>query len=316
MGVLAVGVAALLAASAHAAFQDLDTGARPVGMGGAFSAIADDSNAPLYNPAGIVQVQWNELSASYANLFSGLDLHAGNDTSQLNQGYLAFTARPIPHVGSFELSWSNFDATHLYREDSVALTYARNMGDFFPILDNALALGVNLKYLRRSVTEDSFTADPITPDPVFAGGDSKSAGTVDAGLLYHPNDGPLSGVRFALVGMNLTQPDVGFGEVDRVPLETRLGIAYQSPALPWLVPDVDITRQDGETTVAGGLESWLFHNTLGLRAGANNDEGSMGVSYFQMIGKRFGLRLDYAYTVPYFIDDTGGSHRLALTLYF
>jgi len=310
--VLAAAFAAGLVLPAQAAFLNVDSGARPVGMGGAFSAIADDSNAPLYNPAGIVQVQWNELTANYANLFSGLDLHSGNDTVQLNQGYLAFTSRPIPHVGSFELSWANFDATHLYREDSVALTYARNMGDFFPILDNALALGVNLKYLRRSVTQDSFTAG----DPVFAGGDTASAGTVDAGLLYHPNDGSLQGVRLALVGMNLTQPDVGFGEVDRVPMETRLGIAYQAPQLPWLVPDVDVSRRNGITTVAGGLESWLFHNTLGLRGGANSDEGSMGVSYFQMIGKRFGLRLDYAYTIPYFINDTGGSHRLALTLYF
>ena len=41
----------------EAAFVDDGWGARPVGMGGFFTAIADDSNAALYNPAGIVQAQ-------------------------------------------------------------------------------------------------------------------------------------------------------------------------------------------------------------------------------------------------------------------
>jgi len=312
VGVLFLALAFACVPSVEAAFLNADLGARPVGMGGAFSAIADDSNAALYNPAGIVQVQWNELSATYANLFSGLDLHSGNDTVQLNQGFLAYTSRPIPRIGSFELSWSNFNASHLYREDTVALTYARNLGDFFPVLDNALALGVNLKYLHRSVTQDAFTAS----DPVFAGGNSAHGQTVDAGVLYHPNEGPLTGLRFALVGMNLTQPDVGFQERDRVPLETRFGVAYQSKNMPWLVPDVDISRRDGITGVAGGLESWLLHNTRGLLGGVNRDEGALGLSYFQMIGKRFGLRLDYGYTIPFFIDESGGSHRLALTMYF
>src|ERR1017187_10395394 len=82
----------------HAAFLDDGWGARPVGMGGAFTAIADDSNAPLYNPAGIVQVQWNELSAMYSQLFSGLTLYSGNsatggDISHLGNSYLAYVSK-------------------------------------------------------------------------------------------------------------------------------------------------------------------------------------------------------------------------------
>ncbi|OGR90373.1 MAG: hypothetical protein A2992_09650 [Elusimicrobia bacterium RIFCSPLOWO2_01_FULL_59_12] len=295
-----------------AAFLDLNGGARPVGMGGAFSAIADDSNAPLYNPAGIVQVQWNEFSANYANLYSGLTLYAGDDATRLDQSYFAFASRPIRRVGSLALSWANFNSSHLYHEDTLALTYARNLGDFFPVLDNAFALGINLKVLRRSVSLDAFTAG----DPVFAGGDSASAQTVDLGFLYKPPQGRLAGLRLALVGKNLTRPDVGFQAVDRVPLEGRLGIAYQSPRKPWLVPALDISRRNGVTGVAGGLESWLFKNTLGLRGGANRDEAAAGLSYFQMLGKRFGLRLDYGFTIPFYVEESGGSHRLALTLYF
>src|SRR5436305_1138881 len=84
--------------AAQAAFLDDGWGARPVGMGGAFTAISDDSNASLYNPAGIAQLQWNEFSATYAQLFSGLTLYSGEDQSHLDQSYLAFVAKPIPHI--------------------------------------------------------------------------------------------------------------------------------------------------------------------------------------------------------------------------
>src|SRR3954464_10109002 len=85
---------------AQAAFLDSGFGARPVGMGGAFTAIADDSNAPLFNPAGLVQVQWNEISAMYARLFSGITLYSGDDQVHLDQSYLAFVSKPS-RFGSF-----------------------------------------------------------------------------------------------------------------------------------------------------------------------------------------------------------------------
>src|SRR5215471_1187387 len=101
--------------SLHAAFLDSGWGARPVGMGGAFTAIADDSNAPLYNPAGLVQVQWNEVSAMYSRLFSG-NSTTGGDTVHIDQGYLSYVSRASKY-GSFGVSWANFNTSSLYRED-------------------------------------------------------------------------------------------------------------------------------------------------------------------------------------------------------
>jgi len=306
----------LLVHPAIAAFVEDEWGARPVGMGGAFTAIADDSNAPLYNPAGIVQVQWNEVSAMYSQLFSGLTLYSGNSTTggditHLDQSYLSYVSRPS-RLGSFGISWTNFNATHLYREDAVNLTYAHYLGDFFPVLDNAVSVGVNAKYLRHSFALDATTVN----DPVFKGGTSASAMTADVGILWKPEEGQLEGWRVGLTGQNLTQPNVGFQTVDRVPFEGRLGLAYQSKQMPWLVPALDITRRDSVTGVNGGLESWLFNDALGLRAGANNNEGSAGISYYQALSKKTGFRLDYSFTVPFSVEGTSGSHRLQLTVYF
>jgi len=308
---------ALLASPLHAAFQDDGWGARPVGMGGAFTAIADDASAPLYNPAGLVQVQWNEVSAMYAQLFTGLTLYSGDstnggDTVHLDESYLAYISKPIHNIGSIGISWANFNTTHLYREDTVSLSYARNVGDFVPVLDNSLGFGLNLKYLHRGISLDPSTVN----DPVFQGGSNASAMTVDVGLLYKPEEGPLNGWRLGLAGKNLTQPNVGFTDVDREPMEWRLGLAYQSQQRPWLVPALDLVRRDGVNDAHAGLESWLFHDTLGLRAGVNRDEGAAGLSYYQAVNKNFGFRLDYGFTVPFYVEGTSGSHRIQATLYF
>jgi len=301
---------------AQAAFLDTGYGARPTGMGGAFTAISDDSNAPLYNPAGLVQVQYNELSAMYSRLFSGLTLYSGNastggDTVHLDQSYLAYVSPPS-RLGSFALSWQNFNTTSLYREDTVTLSYAHYLGDIIPVFDNQVSMGVNVKYLRRAFTLDATTVN----DPVFAAGDTKSAATVDAGILWKPDDGAYEGWRLGFTAKNLNQPNVGFLTTDKVPVELRLGAAYQSRQRPWLVPALDLSRRDGVTGVYGGLESWLFNDALGLRAGANRDEASAGISYFQTLGKKTGFRLDYSFTVPYYVQDTAGSHRLQLSIYF
>jgi len=89
---LTIGAMALLAAyclpvSTHllyAAFEDSGWGVRPLGMAGAFAAIADDANGQLYNPAGLATVQQKEFSLMSAMLYTGLD------TVNIGQNYLGY----------------------------------------------------------------------------------------------------------------------------------------------------------------------------------------------------------------------------------
>ena len=57
-------------ANFSSAFVDIGFGARPLGMGHAFSAITDDANAILWNPAGIAEVEGFEGTVSYTKLFN------------------------------------------------------------------------------------------------------------------------------------------------------------------------------------------------------------------------------------------------------
>ncbi len=48
-------------------------GARALGLGGAFLAVADDYSALYWNPAGLAQLRYNELSIGLSGLFNGTD---------------------------------------------------------------------------------------------------------------------------------------------------------------------------------------------------------------------------------------------------
>jgi len=50
------------------AFDRIGIGARPKGMGDAFTAISDDGNSIYWNPAGIARIEKSELSVMHKDL--------------------------------------------------------------------------------------------------------------------------------------------------------------------------------------------------------------------------------------------------------
>src|SRR3990167_1240689 len=61
------------AGTSGAAFLKIGAGARPTGMGGAYSAIADDVNAVYWNPGGLSTIKGkNEFVAMRAELFQSI----------------------------------------------------------------------------------------------------------------------------------------------------------------------------------------------------------------------------------------------------
>jgi hypothetical protein len=307
-------VALLFPRSLHAAFQENLWGARPAGMAGAFNAVADDVNAPAYNPAGISLLTENQMTFMYARLYSGLTLHVGEqDTSDLGLGYFSYAPRIKDGAyGSYAVSWSNFVASSLYREDTFALTAADSYQ--FDSVPNRpiLSYGGNIKMLRRSFNTDSRTDS----DPVFQGGRNSSAFTADFGVLLQPNFSLMPGLRFALTGQNVTSPNIGLAESDRVPARYSIGAAYRNSAFPLFNPTVELSRRDGRTLVAGGWEAWVAPETLALRIGGSQDELAAGMGYqFDLFG-RMKMKLDYALIWPLNVDGTNGSHRVSISTAF
>lgn len=148
-------------------------GAKALGMGGAFCALADDGTVALWNPAGI--------------LAFGENAWIGGATSQL------FGMVPYQYVGggfSFAgygigLGWANASAGEFYSANAFIGTVGVKIGDFGWV-------GANLKYYMEKITSDysGFGFDlgviiPIIPE-LSLGVVLKDLGTTIAGQTVSP----------------------------------------------------------------------------------------------------------------------------------
>ena len=112
------------------AFLRVGIGARARGMGGAFTATANDVTSSYWNPAGLTQVTGMCLGGAYENRFGGLS----------GSQYLAGTFS-LPFTG-FGLLWVNSDVYSVYIASAA-------------ISVESLSLGINAKLYNSSLSGQS-----------------------------------------------------------------------------------------------------------------------------------------------------------------
>ncbi len=310
-GALVSALCLLVGASPlHAAFKDSGWGVRPLGMGGAFTAVANDANGTLYNPAGLAQVSSREATFMSAKLFTGLE---GVD---IGQNYLGYIHPLNARAGTLGVTWSALSTPGLYREDSASVSYGRYVNDILRLKSDTVlcSLGANVKYLKHEYTVDSRNEN----NPTFSNGNSKGALTVDAGVLVML---PGTGFSVGIMGKNLTTPDIGLRNEDKVYNENAVGIAYYRDKLPYaklscFTVAADIVRRDKYTDYRIGAESWFFKDLFALRAGTSRQEFTFGLGYEFKIKSETKLIIDYAFALPFEVEKTSGSHRLGVSLRF
>lgn len=157
-------------------------GARAIGMGGAYTAVADDVYAPYWNPAGIVQTPHFGLTfgagfqgdleklSNMQDALSNNQMPAREDMNQsyfLN-GYLGLITRyfALSGYGDFQLNTVMDDTqnvgvgTNLTGEGYGVLTFAFIVGE-------SLAIGVNLKSVAAAYGEAVL---PTFPDTALVNG--------------------------------------------------------------------------------------------------------------------------------------------------
>ena len=297
MRFLALTAVVLLAAAAPSAaagvgttgaqFLQVGVGARPLAMGGAFSALPDDANAINWNPGALAEVKTKNLTASYNALFK-----------DENQGFLGY-ASPVGQAGTAAVGFNYLmvsdiprraaesdapDSTFANQNYVASLAYGRSV-----ILDK-FSLGVNLKYIREDL--DNFKG---------------SAMAVDLGALYKT---PVEHLTAGLVMQNL---GTRIGP-DPLPLTFKGGAAYRLfKERLVLASDVDWLAMDQRAYWDLGGEFWL-DKALALRAGYELGHGVDKTGSMVGFATGFGVKisqlvLDYAF-VPF--GDLGNTHRFTL----
>jgi hypothetical protein len=258
------------------------TGARTLGLGGAFVATADEPLGVVWNPAGLSRLDQNEARFETAHLFEG---------TSLNSLSFAVPGSRLPSFGvsMIHLSSGDFERTNELN-DPLGTFSAGNTAFLLTASKNftpRLSVGGNLKVVRQSVEE-------------YSGG---GVG-VDVGAIYEvmPN------LAIGLSMLNLAGPNITLRDTEEsFPIEFRTGLATSFLGGRAMVT-AEIDQIDGQgVRLRGGSEYWV-QPAIGLRVGYDDHYPAGGFSY------RFarGLQIDYGLTD----HELGINHRVGVAYRF
>lgn len=250
----------LFGGGASANFLEVEIGARPMGMGGAFVAVADDVTALHWNPAGLAR-------------FEGLQVF-GMRTSVYSVDGLSEDAAMVGYGAGrqgFGLGWMRTGADHiydLYDEDTIVVGY----GIETPV--DGLAAGAAVK--RFSIDAPGYD---YYNDPAFnEGGDSGLA--CDLGLLYD-----VGKWGFGATVRNLGEPELSLLDTtdspDPIHTELRVGGSYIFREVMLMAAEIRMPREvpdyyENRVEINLGTEIW-FYDAFALRAGLNRDRITAGL---------------------------------------
>jgi len=267
-------------------FLRLDASARAVGMGGAYTALATDSNALLYNPAGLARVRTSEATFMHNQYALGVGQQYIGVAIKRGFGF-QFNYASLGNVPRTTISQPDGTGGKLNVSDT-----ALGAGYGYALSPD-LALGGGVKYLSESL------------------GDATANGyAVDAGAMYRMSE--VKGLTLGASLLNLG-PAVKFqNTAERLPTTIRLGSAYAMK-----VPSNDLTFGfDLTKSLTDGVRLGLGAETVvneqfAVRAGfTTRQDAGLGLSFgLGWVGRKVGA--DYAF-VP--LGELGNAHRLSFTL--
>ncbi len=277
IGCLVIGGALLSVQCWAGAFDPVVTGARANGMGGAFTAVADDPTATYWNPAGLAGVKRPSI------VFSHCDIET---LGLLSHDYLVY-AQPFVFDNVIAIGWTRLGTTANvtflnYSENTITIAYQQ------PITSR-ISAGLNMKIYQVQYSS-------------AAGGFG-----IDLGGRYQV----LPEIAVAFIYENLNEPRIEWltGALDKLPSNLRLGLAGYP--VPDVVIALDVDRLlETHPQFHGGVEYWFFSKMLALRAGVthwpreNKFMPSAGLSFRLAF-----LELAYAYASHFDLD---GNHVISL----
>jgi len=252
-------------------------GARPLGMGGAFTAISDNSDAPYWNPAGLSQVRFHEISTMQTKL-----------STDTNHYYVSYV-QPL-FGGGIGISWIQVSLGDIY--ETVATNEFNEVVPLgvFSYYSNAylLAYGQSLNdSLSWGITAKYLTAD--MPGLVSSEGGSAYGYSITPGILWKPIERLSFGMKIDELS---NSQKWGTGTEEHVPPKYRLGIAYltQILNLPLRFSGDYSQIAKGGYIGEGAAGAELMTGLISLRVGVVDSAMTAGVGFQD---KHIGV--DYAY---------------------
>jgi tetratricopeptide (TPR) repeat protein len=293
----AVSVQAAYSGGQPGQFLQWGAGARSFGMGTAFFSVADDASATYWNPAGLSQVERQELTTLYTSLFPGTDT---------DYSFASFVY-PTPkfgtfgwnitrlHSGGFErvsVDWQSGEIADIttsqdtFSDDNTAFTFAYGK----KVMQN-LSVGLAAKYVSRTLDTD---VDSLV--------------TTDVTLLMKGVSARLPGLNFGFGVKNLIKMKLAGNTSDELPIILKFGLSHK------LLKDKLTASADFEKNLNVETPSWALGfeysllNYAVLRFGFTGESGSAFRESDMGFGVKYG---DYAFDYAFGLHDMGTSHRIS-----
>lgn len=259
------------------------TGARTMGLGGAYVASVGDPLGMLWNPAGVTRMFQNEVSFETTRLFE--------DTSLYGFG-LAIPNRSLPSFGLSVVSLrsGDFERTNelnetvgTFREGNVAFVLSGSKQ-----VHPRVSVGMNAKVVRQAIDE----------------WDAAGFGT-DFGVLFDVT----KNIRLGASVLNVAGPKLTFrSSSESYPSEIRSGFNMKVLGGRGVIStEMDYRSGGPGVSLHAGTEFWV-HRDMALRVGYYENNPAGGFSY--RVSPE--MRLDYGLS-----DHTlGVTHRFGLSYRF
>ncbi len=312
-------------------FMVIGTGVRAAGMGGAFSAIADDGSAIYWNSAGLAQVKDTELGLMRAFLFQGLaaydnftfcqplpnDVTIGINWTRLTIDDIpVFSEEHLVYNVDYRSSHSEFnltgepDAEIKSTDDVIQLAFAKHvhydldLGWLFFDFPLDINFGGNIKYIKRKIAENTgngtgFDFSFMTKTSLAVLFERSWLGDINVGLNFQDVGG-------TTITWNVENDESD--RTDEVLFNTKLGTAIKQPLKfinSSIILSADTDFVYGKTHHYG-LE-YRYKNLLAVRTGLYDNNFSAGLSV-----KFYNFIVDYAFVT----NTLANTNRVGLRINF
>lgn len=300
------------AGTSSGTFLRIGIGARAVGMGEAFVAVANDPSAIYWNPAGLASLQRREVTFSYVEWPADIDYD--HITLLVPSRRLGGTiAMQLGVLGTSIEETSEFQPfgtgrTFSYSDMVVGVAFARRWTD-------KLLVGTGMKFIREDL--GSQVGGPVTHAFLF-----------DVGSIYYLGLGSVRiatsltnfGAALRPSGTFVSAFDGSTAQYDGFdpPLVFRYGVAFEpiENDTQRLTASLEVNQPADNVLITKVGGEWMLRGTFALRGGYNMNADALRLSAgMGFVGELGGARgsLDYAYTNGSFL---GAIHRLSLGIRF
>lgn len=283
--------------TAGAKFLDIGISSRAMGMGEAYSAIANDVSAIYYNPAGLTQLFSREV------MFTHVDYPADITYDFAGVAFPVEAVSGVVGVGVYFLNTGDIPLT--------TYAYPSGTGEFFRAYDYAVTLTYS-----RSLTEHFSLGTTFKYIGEFYDDESAQGWAADVGTLY---DTGYRGFKLAISIVNFG-PDLKMVSQNYpMPINFKFGGSFnfiESPDHLAVLCLEGMHPSDNLEQFNAGIEYWYldkFSLRIGDRFNYDTDGFTAGAGLKWPFGEASEIRVDYGYQDMGLLREI---HRFSMTVAF